>query len=371
MKRYNLLIISILIILNACHRAPQFTVEGTIDAAAGDTLHLEQITDSAILSIDYAVLPADGHFTFSANQPNYPEFYRLRIGSESIVFAVDSCETIGIVGQKKKFATNYTVTNSENSQKIQQLRNSGFELQRAVNTAHANNTWDNAEITALIEQHKTLARQIIMSDTRSTASYYAVNQMVNGIRLFQVDNRLDRSYIGAVATAYKVFMPENPRTKLLEQHVLGAINAQNILQTEAELIGAIDIELPNRLGENVKLSSLKGKVVLVDFSAYALEQATTHTLFLRELYDIYHAAGFEIYQISLDENKLFWLEQTRTVPWVCVRDKQAPNCKYLLSYNVQSIPAWFLLDRNGDIVAGHDLKADNLQQSIERQLAKP
>lgn len=371
MKKYNLLIISTLLIFNACHRAPQFTVEGTIDAAAGDTLYLEEITDSATLFIDCAVLPADGRFTFSADQPKYPEFYRLRIGTESIVFAIDSCETIGIAGQKKRFATDYTVTNSENSQKIQQLRNSGFDLQRTVNAAHANNTWDNAEIVALIEQHKTLARQIVMSDTRSTAAYYAVNQMVNGIQLFQVDNRLDRSYIGAVATAYKVFMPDNPRTKRLEQHVLGAITAQNILQTDAELIGAIDIELPNRLGEHVKLSSLKGKVVLVDFSAYALEQATTHTLFLRELYNAYHTAGFEIYQISLDENKLFWLEQTRAVPWICVRDKNAPNCKYLLSYNVQSIPAWFLIDRNGDIIAGKDLNADNLQQSIERQLAKP
>ena len=54
-----------------------------------------------------------------------------------------------------------------------------------------------------------------------------------------------------------------------------------------------------------------------------------------------------------------------------MRDKNAPNCKYLLSYNIQSIPAWFLIDRNGDIVAGKDLNADNLPQSIERQLAKP
>lgn len=371
MKKYNLLIISTLFIFDACHRAPHFTVEGTIAAAGGDTLYLEQVTDSAVKTLDYKLLSNDGNFTFKAEQPAFPEFYRLRIGTESILFAVDSCETIAINGQKNKFATNYTVTNSVNSERIQQLRNSGFALQKAVNTARANNTWNNDDITALIEQHKTSARQIIMADTRSTAAYYAINQMVNGIQLFQVGNRLDRSYIGAVATAYKVFMPDNPRTKRLERLVLEAMSAQNIIDTEAELIGAIDIELPNRLGENVKLSSLKGKVVLVDFSAYALEQAATHTLFLRELYNAYHHAGFEIYQISLDENKLFWLEQTRNVPWVCVRDKNAPNCKYLLSYNIQSIPAWFLIDRNGDIVAGKDLNADNLPQSIERQLAKP
>ena len=171
MKKYNLLIISTLFIFNACHRAPHFTVEGTIAAAGGDTLYLEQVTDSAVKTLDYKLLSNDGNFTFKAEQPAFPEFYRLRIGTESLSFAVDSCETIAINGQKNKFATNYTVTNSVNSERIQQLRNSGFALQKAVNTARANNTWNNDEITALIEQHKTSARQIIMADTRSTAAY--------------------------------------------------------------------------------------------------------------------------------------------------------------------------------------------------------
>ena len=52
MKKYNLLIISTLFIFNACHRAPHFTVEGTIAAVGGDTLYLEQVTDSAVKTLD-------------------------------------------------------------------------------------------------------------------------------------------------------------------------------------------------------------------------------------------------------------------------------------------------------------------------------
>ena len=102
MKKYKLLIISTLFIFNACHHAPHFTVEGTIAAAGGDTLYLEQVTDSAVKTLDYKLLSNDGDFTFKAEQPAFPEFYRLRIGTESILFAVDSCETIAINGQKKQ-----------------------------------------------------------------------------------------------------------------------------------------------------------------------------------------------------------------------------------------------------------------------------
>ncbi len=354
----------------ACQQTPKFTVQGSIADAEGSTLYLEQVTDSAVIMLDSLTLPENGDYVFHSPQPRFPEFYRLRLQNQSILFAIDSCEEILINSQNRLFATNYTVENSKNSADIQQLRNSGFALQKAVDSAHANNTWNEAEIVKMIDEHKALARNIIMNNTRSTAAYYAVNQMVNGIYLFLPSNRNDRSYWGAVATAYQVFMPENPRTALLKNVVLTAKQAANITEYTAEEIGAIDIELPNYRDENVKLSSLKGKVVLVDFSAYALENATAHTLFLRELYNFYHDEGFEIYQVSLDENKLFWLEQTRDIPWICVRDKHAPNCKYLLSYNVQAIPAWFLIDKNGDIVAGKELDADNLSNSIKRQLLK-
>lgn len=352
----------------ACTRTPQFTVEGTIADAAGDTLYLEQVTDTSVVTLDSLRLPADGRYTFSQPQPKFAEFYRLRLGNQNILFAIDSCEDVLINGQKALFATKYTVENSANSAKIQQLRNSGFALQRAVDNSLEENRWNNAEIVAMIDAHKQAAQKIILADAGSTAAYYAVNQQINGIYLFLPYNRNDRSYWSAVATAYKVFQPENPRTKRLETTVLAALSAQRQHDLEAEAVGAIEIELPDRRDEMVKLSSLKGKVVLIDFSAFGIEKSAIHTLYLRELYNAYHAYGFEIFQIALDGDKLFWLEQTRELPWICVRDKQAPNCKYLLTYNVQAIPAWYLVDRNGDIVAGQDLEADNLPKSIEKLL---
>ena len=226
----------------------------------------------------------------------------------------------------------------------------------------------------MIEAHKVKARKLILNDTRSTAAYYAVNQTINGFYIFSPYNKNDRSYWSAVATAFQVFQPENPRTAALTNSVLTALKETRQAQANydhlltGEQAGIIDITLPNRVGEATSVSSLKGKVVLIDFSAYETDFAPTHTLFLRELYAAYHAKGFEIYQVSVDNNKLLWLEQTREIPWVCVRDERGANSTYLRTYNVQQIPAWFLVGRNGDIVAGKELNAGNLNASIEQQL---
>jgi len=361
----------------ACSHTPKFTVEGNIANAEKSILYLEQVNDANISILDSVRLSKKGHYKFKSAQTTFPEFYRLRLDDQSILFAIDSTEVITINGQAEQFATNYTVDNSPNSTAIKELRNSGFAIQRYLKAANEQKTVNKEEAIALIEAHKVKARQIILSDTRSTAAYYAINQTINGFYIFSPYTKNDRSYWSAVATAFQVFQPENPRTKTVTDIVLTALKEARQTQANYEDLltgkesGIIDIKLPNRVGDAITISSLKGKVVLIDFTAYETDFAPTHTLFLRDLYATYHDKGLEIYQISVDQNKLFWLEQTRKIPWICVRDPQASNSRYLLTYNIEEIPAWFLVDRHGDIIAGKDLNAENLPASIEKQLAKP
>ena len=128
-------------------------------------------------------------------------------------------------------------------------------------------------------------------------------------------------------------------------------NNSTEIEFEPEVTGMIDISLPNRAGDIVSLSSLKGKVVLVDFTLFAREESPAHILLLRELYNEYHAKGFEIYQVSLDPNKLFWMEQTLGLPWICVRDANTIQSTYISAYNLYDFPALFLINREGDSVA--------------------
>jgi hypothetical protein len=105
-----------------------------------------------------------------------------------------------------------------------------------------------------------------------------------------------------------------------------------------------------------------GNVILIDFSAYAMEQASAHTLFLRELYATYHELGLEIYQISFDADKLLWLEQTRNIPWVCVRDEASVQSKYLITYNISELPTFFLMDKEGNILGRYN--HENVENAI-------
>ncbi|HPW89987.1 MAG TPA: TlpA disulfide reductase family protein [Paludibacteraceae bacterium] len=375
MRRF-FLFCTLVVSLVACNKSAKFSVEGEITNANQEMLYLEQVNDAQIILLDSVQLSKTGNYKFKAPQPAYPEFYRLRLGDQNILFAIDSTEHIIINGQKEQFATHYTVENSPNSEAIKTLRNSSFDIQRYIKTAHEAKKLNKDDAVAMIEKHKVKARQVILSDTRSTAAYYAVNQTINGFYIFSPYNKNDRSYWSAVATAFQVFQPDNPRTEILTHIVLTALKETREAQANydrllaGEQTGIIDITLPNRAGDATSVSSLKGKVVLIDFVAYETDFAPAHTLFLRDLYSVYQAEGFEIYQVSVDNNKLFWLEQTREIPWICVRDERGVNSAVLRTYNVQQVPAWFLVDRNGDIVAGKDLNTNNLNASIEQQLYK-
>jgi len=88
---------------------------------------------------------------------------------------------------------------------------------------------------------------------------------------------------------------------------------------------------------------------------------------LRDLYEKYHSRGFEIYQISLDQNKQLWQQSTKNIPWICVRDLNGPNTRYAESYNVSEIPTTFLIDKKGNILF-RSLGFEELKKEIEKNL---
>jgi hypothetical protein len=99
-----------------------------------------------------------------------------------------------------------------------------------------------------------------------------------------------------------------------------------------------------------RLTDLKGKVVLLDFHVFALKDSPTRILSLREYYNKYHAQGLEIFQVSLDSDEHFWKQMTEALPWICVRDAEGTNSPLLVSYNIFSLPEFFLIDRQNNLV---------------------
>jgi glutathione peroxidase-family protein len=230
---------------------------------------------------------------------------------------------------------------------------------------------DTAKVAQMLDSHKRLAQEIVLANPKSAAAYYAINQTILGNYYMSPYVKEDLPFWTAVATAWDLHYTEYDRTKELKQSVLLAISQhKNSGKSTEELIenikeeGFIDIVLPNRLGETTKLSNYIGNVILIDFSAYAMEQSAAHTLFLRELYATYHELGLEIFQVSLDGDKLFWLEQTRNIPWVCVRDEASVQSRILSTYNVSELPTFFLMDKEGNIIGRYN--HENVETEINR-----
>ena len=135
-------------------------------------------------------------------------------------------------------------------------------------------------------------------------------------------------------------------------------------EREATITDLFDIKLPQANGDSIALSSLKGKVVLLDFTAYENTEMSSRNITLRELYNKYHSKGFDIYQISFDRREHFWQQSAANLPWTCVRDA---NGMSLSLYNVQVLPTFFLINKEGEIVL-RDAQIENTEKEIEKLL---
>ena len=127
-----------------------------------------------------------------------------------------------------------------------------------------------------------------------------------------------------------------------------------------------DITLPNYNGRDIALSSLRGKIVLIQFWSAKDATSRIQNQALIELYSKYKAKGLEIYQVSVDTDRSFWLNAIEQdgLSWINVGDMKGSNSA-LNMYNVQEIPSNYILDREGIIVA-KDLKGSSLDQAMNR-----
>ncbi len=129
-------------------------------------------------------------------------------------------------------------------------------------------------------------------------------------------------------------------------------------------IGALapDIALPTPAGDTVRLSSLRGKVVLIDFWAGWCGPCRRENPNLVVVYNKYKDQGFEIYGVSLDRDRKTWIDaiEADKLPWVTVSDIKYWQCAPAQVYGVSSIPHQVLIDREGRIIAknirAHDLE---------------
>ena len=379
--------VSAAVVLTICScTGRSFNVSGTITEAKDSVLYLENMSLSGPVAIDSVKLSESGTFSFSHQTPEAPEFYRLRIAGQIINLAVDSTEQIKVDAQYPTMSAVYDVSGSDECAKIKELALHQMDLQRQVDAIVAapdlgvEAVRDSVErvVTAYKEQVK---RDYIFAQPMRAYAYYALFQT---LRLGQMEslifnprsNEQDVKVFAAVATSWDTYYPNAERGKNLHNIAIEGMKNIRILQQRqlsnidpslVNVSNVIDINLPDNKGQQRRLTDLKGKVVLLDFHVFASEGSTARIMQLRDIYNKFHAQGLEIYQVSLDPDEHFWKTQTAALPWVCVRDERGPQSDDVVSYNIQSIPTFFLLGRNSDLYK-RDAQIKDLEAEIRSLL---
>lgn len=347
----------------------KFHIDGTITGAADSTLYFENMGLDGAVKIDSAKLSEDGTFAFEGTAPTAPEFYRLRIAGQFINIAVDSTETINIKAQYPQMATQYEVSGSEDCQRIKELSLMQSSLQAQVN-AIARNPELGAQAVAdsvsrIVEAYKTRVKtEYIFKAPMKASSYFALFQTIYAggqpVLLFNPrTSEQDIKVFGAVATSWDTFYPNEKRGENLHNIAIEGMKdvrylrsqqqAEEIEASKVNTSGILDFTLTDNTGAARSLSSLKGNVVLLDFHLFADQNSMKRIMSLRELYNKYHAQGFQIYQVAIDGDEHFWKTQTAALPWISTRVDDNTS-SVLQMYNVQQVPMFFLLNRSCNVV---------------------
>ena len=359
----------------------KFNVEGQIANANDSVLYFENVGLEGIQVLDSVKLSGDGNFAFSGDPTEAPEFYRLRIADQIINVSIDSTETVQIKAEYPGMAANYTVSGSDNCEKIRELTMKQMDLQAKAIAIQQNTALGvkviGDSIQSLINVYKDdVMKNYIYKEPNKAYAYFALFQTLGQWLIFNPrTEKEDIRAFAAVATSWDTYYPHAERGQNLHNIAIEGMKNQRIVAAQNQDIeldaskvseaGVLDIALTDNKGQMRHLTDLKGQVVLLDFHVFAMDESPARILMLRELYNKYHAQGFEVYQVSLDPDEHFWKQQTAALPWVSVRDADGVNSQRLMLYNVLSIPDFFLIDRGNNIVT----RAANIKD-LEAEIKK-
>lgn len=159
--------------------------------------------------------------------------------------------------------------------------------------------------------------------------------------------------------------------KLLFLGVAMALSLSALAQREIPNITdpRLDFTLPTLKGDSIALSSMKGKVVLVDFWASWCLPCRVANKHLVKLYAKYKDKGFEIFGVSLDDDRADWRKAVSKdkITWKQVNDNRGWDAVSAMKWNVQALPSSFLVNQNGDVVA-IDLERTELEKKVKELL---
>ena len=371
MKKIAILLITITTLVSC--KKDGYEISGSAKGIEnGKKVFIETIDDEGqIISLDTTIV-TDGIFKFEGKLLNGIELgflkfeengsipFILENGNIEITFVKDSTQNSKISGSKNNdsFQTFNDLNKSITKKVIK------FQTENQEKYMQAMQTQDTATVTSLQAQLKEFQNEMNTSSLN-----FAKNNKDSFVSVLLFKNLLNIAYIPVEEIS--------EHFNKLDKSVLETKEGQKILKVLNNLIKveigkkAPDFSAKNPDGKEISLKESLGKVTIIDFWASWCGPCRAENPNVVALYNQYHEKGLNIIGVSLDKDAVKWKEAIAKdgLTWSHISNLKHWKEPIAKIYNVTSIPATFILDANGNIVA-KDLRGDELKAKVEELLAK-
>lgn len=370
-------VIWVLMIVAGCSRPKgNPVITGQIEGGAGETIYFELLEPNKATIIDSAKIGKDGSFALYKKAAG-KTFYQLRVGkikpnsnvapsSNIMVLVTDSTEILKITAKYPECSSTYQVEGSEETNLLQEINHIMMEGQVRLDSLNAAYQQDPDNFN------------------EKAANQLLVEIQVNQAHKMKEFAELHKGKFISLQAVAMLKPEDNPDLFNETAQLLGSKFPDNVFVNNFVTIvdkstrlapgtSAPDFSVTTPDGNPIGLSQFKGKYVLIDFWASWCRPCRMQNPELVELYKKYKGKNFEIFGVSLDQNKEAWVQAIADdkLTWAHGSDLQYWNAAPAKLYDVQYIPFNFLVGPDGTIIA-KNLTGSSLDAKLNELLnSKP